>query len=581
MECLKFCDSGDVTDLFEVERDFMLVSIDHSLIQQAVITAGGTSQDQTLQHLTVGGDDQVVRLASLDPRTPELDHCTIDSLLALGMPHKLEAKGAIQFAVPIQDEDTYYSGEITADTTKSLVFLPIFEEKVPDLNQFDVAVWAYVLTEGVKNSCLVPRNVKMKPRQVEYAVLKLLASFMKTLCDQRKTPVDPKSADAKDSLVKKIRSVYWLIRAVMFKNVGIMTPEPITTLLSDGKANHVMEVEIALQVIPLMNKTGLPVEWTECLVPRVAEVFCRALYTPLEGVFKKLLAGFKMMQADENKAVNEFFKGAVPVDSAQVKARIRSRKCGTCHEIKPAHYFPRARQLIEDATKHEGFKYETKLSQDKCFKCQHYNEETLRLVCPCKRCNKSKSGNLFDFTYNGGFATHHDCQDVPAGLIRQVPPKYCAQVGLPASAVAGGTGAAGEAKVKVPCTAGGPLTLVQTGVPYYDASTLQNLAISTTETMTFAQFVLLATKLGILSPTTYSKTVQDASANNRSSARAVPTKDDLAQLQQEIGGILTLMLNNFRAVPAWKEIVNPVVAGEHKGGQKLAAMLEVTRELTN
>ena len=36
---------------------------------------------------------------------------TVDSLLALGMPHKLEAKGAMQFAVPIQDENTYYSGD--------------------------------------------------------------------------------------------------------------------------------------------------------------------------------------------------------------------------------------------------------------------------------------------------------------------------------------------------------------------------------------------------------------------------------------------------------------------------------------
>merc|ERR1719197_1675422 len=98
-----------------------------------------------------------------------------------------------------------------------MVYLPVFEQLVPAQDDFNVAVWAYLLVHGFRYSSLFPRDLEgteATPRVIEYAVLNFLTSLLEKLCLMRTSPVVTEE-DRQEDLVKRIRSIYWLLFSVM------------------------------------------------------------------------------------------------------------------------------------------------------------------------------------------------------------------------------------------------------------------------------------------------------------------------------------------------------------------------------
>ena len=155
-------------------------------------------------------------LATLNARIPTLDGVTIECLLNLNISHELESAS---IAIPIQE----------SSNVKSCIFLPILKQDVPDLNDFNVIVWAYLLVDSIRNSLILPKDLKLEPRQMEYMIIYALISFREKLCSQLTNEVTKKSLN--EALIQKIRSIYWIIRALLSKNLRLSTPEPVRIIV--------------------------------------------------------------------------------------------------------------------------------------------------------------------------------------------------------------------------------------------------------------------------------------------------------------------------------------------------------------
>lgn len=503
MECKEFVKNGDIVDLLETVDEFMLLEVCIPELIATIKSAQAPNQP----------------LAQLNARVPTLDGTTIECLLDLNIPHELETKSTAM-AIPIEDD--YFD-------VKSCIFLPIFEAINPDLTTFNVNVWAYVLVEGIKSSSIMPRDVNLKPRQVEYIMIYFLISFMEKLCSQRTNKVLKSSAN--DTLVMKIRSVYWLIRALMIKNVGLLTPEPVMELLSHGRSNNVTELDIGLRLYPLICKTGLPSYHATNLKKSIYEVLLRMLYTPFKDSFAKLLERVKKLDLEVDKELIAFYAKSKEVDSTECTPRIRPKKCKACGVVKSKHEFPRKHnKLVSDGkpTEKEG------LGREICFNCHGFNDPVL--ICCSRNCEFS--GDYFQFVADSKYTTCYQCIAIKPGRKRQVPPKYSLIAGgkICKKRSISGTLRTYETEVSsvLSITIGKPIFIEK----QLNLEKIEERLTLASESIKFKLYLSMCIRSGLI------------------------TNEEDAPV--ELTNLVCLMINHVEEVPSWKYMVDEALADKHK-----------------
>ncbi len=607
----------DLSSIIDANADYIIARVNTRAVG-AFISNFTSGADSAL--LTEEMRRERLSMAALDARTPTLDACTVDCMAALGVPHDLETRAGAQFALPTmsrhavfrsdqpdslqlydaqtspsgseqqqqqqqqsndsamdveptdyEDDDSTYSyeedwldSEYAYDSTShsSMVFLPVFDDFVPPQDDFKVVVWAYLLVHGFRESSLFPRELQgtaKAPRVVEYAVLNFLTSLMEKLCALRTSPVVTKE-DSNDVLVKRIRSVYWMLRNVMLMNVAVTTPEPIMSLLSAGTANHHIEIEIAWRVVHCLPKTGLPVNMQRSAAENVHAVLLRCMFRPFEQVFKKMNVSADEKENAEAHATSAFYRDAEEVSSDVVPARVRPKICRKCNTVQTKHHFPRKKQFFYDRASEETT-FACNLDKAVCYSCHGYKADAKFLRCSrrsqCKRGDGLGGGYVgpfTDFAVTSFISTCHGCilsataantgsTPACANKKRKIPPQYYDLIGkkVPAGKE---VQVVDDGRVQVSGLYRSPGTIFFPGDLLQLCSAAGNAGTPLWQKgqCSIEQILRYGYALGMLSSTNAASEV----------------------VRQEICGIYNLMLDNYREKPAWKGILPAVMEGKHR-----------------
>lgn len=478
-------------------------------------------------------------------RLQTLNSETIEAIGSLEIEHSLMPREGIPIAIPVKHG--YH--EIL-----SMMALPIFKEMVPNFENFHVGIWPHVLKFGFKRAMIFPRDHKFQLRELEFKIIEILLFILELLCSNRSSPVDRNSSDVDDELVKQIRSVYWLIFAFMTTNVSLMTPEPITDVMTSGKIKDAKVVSFAIRMLRAFPKTGLNPEYLK-VEKSLYEIFMRALYEPFEDRFN-LLAKLKkdadqkknaVQKAARKEVSSSFFKDSVETTSSIVKPKLRPKYCIRCHNTKTLHDFPRNTQLMMDS---EGKIKETFLDQAICFECQGYPEPIL--ICPRESClRKNKPQTRFDInsgynSRNGKYSSPYcyTCLKSTIGIpekTRQVPPSYLKYFGLESKAVSFASAVSSVSTVPLPVVRDMRLDIssIWKDGQIVGIDQIETITIGTP--VSLSQYVMLAQQFGLLTPT-----------------------DDQRIVCQELTNLVCMMLDNFQNFPAWKEVVNEAMKRKHR-----------------
>jgi len=341
-------------------------------------------------------------------------------------------------------------------------------------------------------------------------------------------------------------------------NVGLTTPEPLSTAMFNNAVKDAREVNYVLRMIEAFPKTGLKSEFLQCRRP-LTEVFARGLYLSLESRITDLA---RIKRAEEQAqaeaasslmkmARSSFYEGARETNSDHVKANLRPKICHGCREALAIHDFPRrtptknrslyTKSMTKLEVDHEVC--EVELNTEHCFACQGYPEP--QLFCPSASCSflglPQSRFNISTGHINGKFkrAICYTCIDEGKGIeyeTRLVPPKYFHYFGIEANS----SGSSVSLEVSAIDKRLDVSSIWDEG-RIVGIEAIQTIKIGTD--VPTEEFIRLAMRFGLLTQT-----------------------DDTMITLHELSNIVCFFIDNCTGVPPWKDAIPRIMAEHHKQG---------------